>query len=111
MNAFDQAMMARRRATRPRLPEKSQPLRDGYRDFIAVIASLGETRLRDITQSECHWALATGLEVMVVGCWCFVQCLFAGRESYSPSTLDGCETRLNRRKLSMAVQVQGGIPP
>ena len=47
-------------ATRPHF-KKSQPLRDGYRDFIAVIASLGETRLRDITQSECHWALASGL--------------------------------------------------
>ena len=35
-------------------------LRDGYRDFIAFIASLGETRPRDITQSECHWALAAG---------------------------------------------------
>ena len=33
-------------------------LRDGYRDFIAVIASLGETRPRDITQRECHWAQA-----------------------------------------------------
>ncbi len=27
-------------------------LRDGHRDFIAVIASLGETRLRDITVGE-----------------------------------------------------------
>ncbi len=33
-------------------------LRDGYRDFIAVNASLGETRPRDITQSECHLAKA-----------------------------------------------------
>ena len=31
-------------------------LRDGNRDLIAVIASRGETRLRDITQSECHLA-------------------------------------------------------
>ncbi len=41
-------------------------LRDGYRDYIAVIASLGETRLRDITQCECHWALASDCFVSIV---------------------------------------------
>ena len=29
-----------------------------------------------------HWALATGLEVVVVGCLWIVQCLFASRESF-----------------------------
>ena len=28
------------------------------------------------------WALATGLEVVVDGCLSFVQCIFAGRESF-----------------------------
>ena len=42
-------------------------LRDDYRDFIAVIASLGETRPRDI-----------------VGYLWFVQCLFAGRDAAQP---------------------------
>ena len=70
-------------------------LRDDYRDFIAVIASLRETRPRDITQSECHWALATGLEVVFVGYLWFVQCLFAGRDtaqllSYFQESSSGC---------------------
>ncbi len=43
-------------------------LRDGYRDFIAVIASLGETRPRDIRQSECHWANASGSQNPVQIC-------------------------------------------
>ncbi len=42
-------------------------LRDGHRDIIAVIASLGETRLRDITQSHGLLATTTYRVVRVAG--------------------------------------------
>ncbi len=74
MNAYDQAMMPGRRASRPRMPKKSQPLRDGYRDFIVVIASLGETRPRDIAQSECHWVLAAGFGAIDLTCSVIAKC-------------------------------------
>jgi hypothetical protein len=56
-----------------------------------------------------HWALATGLEVVVVCCVCFVQCFFAGRELIgiwqSPSNL----SRLLRNQRLTPANTDGSL--
>ena len=48
-----------------------------------AIFSDGRTRqAHDYPHSGICHVLGTGLEVVVVGCLWFVQCLFAGRESF-----------------------------
>ena len=51
-------------------------------------------------------ALATGLEVVVIGCLWFVQCLFAGRESFWRLTIS---EQVNSSASKPAVNADGSL--